>query len=195
MDLTKFQKQIEGSSDKTRPLPPVEKWNPDFCGDINMTVALDGRWFYEGTPVGRASLVKLFSSVLKREDDKYFLVTPVEKVGITVEDTPFVITQWKEIEADTNGDKNTALVLITQTGDEVVLNSVDQMELRVPPKSIRDKEATAIPYVCVRRNLWARLHQNVYYQLLEKSKEISGSDETHFVVHSANTNFIIGKVS
>lgn len=195
MDLTKFQKQIEGSSDKTRPLPPVEKWNPDFCGDINMTVALDGRWFYEGTPVGRASLVKLFSSVLKREGDKYFLVTPVEKVGITVEDTPFVITQWKEIEADTNGDKNTALVLITQTGDEVVLNSVDQMELRVPPKSIRDKEATAIPYVCVRRNLWARLHQNVYYQLLEKSKEISGSDETHFVVHSANTNFIIGKVS
>lgn len=195
MDLTKFQKQIEGSSDKTRPLPPVEKWNPDFCGDINMTVALDGRWFYEGTPVGRASLVKLFSSVLKREDDKYFLVTPVEKVGITVEDTPFVITQWKEIEADANGDKNTALVLITQTGDEVVLNSVDQMELRVPPKSIRDKEATAIPYVCVRRNLWARLHQNVYYQLLEKSKEISGSDETHFVVHSANTDFIIGKVS
>ncbi|WP_334030671.1 DUF1285 domain-containing protein [Alteromonas sp. P256] len=200
MDLTKFQKQIEGVSDKTRSLPPVEKWNPDFCGDINMTVTLDGRWFYEGTPVGRASLVKLFSSVLKREDDKYFLVTPVEKVGITVEDTPFLITQWKEIEADanggssTNGDKNTALVLITQTGDEVVLDSVVQMELRVPPKAIRDKEATAIPYVCVRRNLWARLHQNVYYQLLEKSKEIKGGNETHFVVHSANIDFVIGKV-
>lgn len=194
MDLTKFQKQIEGSSDKTRPLPPVEKWNPDFCGDINMTVTLDGRWFYEGTPVGRASLVKLFSSVLKREDNKYFLVTPVEKVGITVEDTPFLITQWKEIEADANGDKNTALALITQTGDEVVLDSVDQMELRVPPKAIRDKEATAIPYVRVRRNLWARLHQNVYYQLLEKSKEIKGGDETHFVVHSANIDFVIGKV-
>jgi len=200
MDLTKFQKQIEGSSDKTRPLPPVEKWNPEFCGDINMTVTLDGRWFYEGTPVGRASLVKLFSSVLKREDDKYFLVTPVEKVGITVEDTPFLITQWREIETDTNGensttsDKSTALVLITQTGDEVVLDSVDQMELRVPPKAIRDKEATAIPYVYVRRNLWARLHQNVYYQLLEKSKEIKGGDETHFVVNSANIDFVIGKV-
>jgi hypothetical protein len=194
MDLTKFQKQIEGSSDKTRPLPPVEKWNPDFCGDINMTVTLDGRWFYEGTPVGRASLVKLFSSVLKREADKYFLVTPVEKVGITVEDTPFLITQWKELNAERSGDKGSTLVLITQTGDEVILNSVDQMELRVPPQAIQDKEATAIPYVCVRRNLWARLHQNVYYQLLEKSKEITGDGETCFVVRSANTDFVIGKV-
>jgi hypothetical protein len=194
MDLTKFQKQIEGSSDKARPLPPVEKWNPDFCGDINMTVTLDGRWFYEGTPVGRASLVKLFSSVLKREADKYFLVTPVEKVGITVEDTPFLITQWKELNAERSGDKGSTLVLITQTGDEVVLNSVDQMELRVPPQAIQDKEATAIPYVCVRRNLWARLHQNVYYQLLEKSKEITGDGETCFVVRSANTDFVIGKV-
>jgi hypothetical protein len=194
MDLTKFQKQIEGSSDKTRPLPPVEKWNPDFCGDINMTVTLDGRWFYEGTPVGRASLVKLFSSVLKREADKYFLVTPVEKVGITVEDTPFLITQWKELNAERSGDKGSTLVLITQTGDEVILNSVDQMELRVPPQAIQDKEATAIPYVCVRRNLWARLHQNVYYQLLEKSKEITGDGETCFVVRSANIDFVIGKV-
>jgi hypothetical protein len=194
MDLTKFQKQIEGSSDKTRPLPPVEKWNPDFCGDINMTVTLDGRWFYEGTPVGRASLVKLFSSVLKREADKYFLVTPVEKVGITVEDTPFLITQWKELNAERSGDKGSTLVLITQTGDEVILNSVDQMELRVPPQAIQDKEATAIPYVCVRRNLWARLHQNVYYQLLEKSKEITGDGETCFVVRSAKIDFVIGKV-
>lgn len=192
MDLTKFQKQIEGSSDKARPLPPVENWNPDFCGDINMVIAMDGRWFYEGTPVGRASLVKLFSSVLKKEEDNYFLVTPVEKVGITVEDTPFLITQWKVLEEKDNG---MTLVLVTQTGDEVRLDNEEQIELRVPPEAIRDKDATAIPYVCVRRNLWARLHQNVYYQLLETAEEKSIGDTTRFIIRSANRKFVIGEVN
>lgn len=192
MDLTKFQKQIEGSSDKARPLPPVENWNPDFCGDINMTIAMDGRWFYEGTPIGRASLVKLFSSVLKKEGDNYFLVTPVEKVGITVEDTPFLITQWKVLG---ESDHSEILVLVTQTGDEVRLDNEEQIELRVPPEEIRDKDATAIPYVCVRRNLWARLHQNVYYQLLEKAEEKSNGDTTRFIIRSANRKFVIGEVN
>ena len=120
-------------SSKTRPLPPVDKWNPDFCGDINLTIALDGRWFYEGSPIGRASLVQLFASVLKREDDKYFLVTPVEKVGITVEDTPFIVTQWRKEKDDTaSGD---TYIFTTQTDDIVRLEHSDQLELRVPPQS------------------------------------------------------------
>ena len=73
---------------KARGLPPVERWNPPFCGDLDMRIAADGTWFYMGTPIGRPALVKLFSSVLKREGDDYFLVTPVEKVGITVDDAP-----------------------------------------------------------------------------------------------------------
>ena len=70
--------------------PPVDLWNPPFCGDIDMRIATDGTWFYQKTPIGRPALVKLFASVLKREGDKYFLVTPVEKVGIVVEDAPFL---------------------------------------------------------------------------------------------------------
>src|SRR5450631_2801273 len=74
-------------------LPPVERWNPPFCGDIDMKIATDGTWFYQKTPIGRLALVKLFSSVLKREAGKYFLVTPVEKVGIVVEDAPFLAVE------------------------------------------------------------------------------------------------------
>ncbi len=74
-------------------LPPVERWNPPFCGDLDMRIAADGTWFYLKTPIGRPALVKLFASVLKREGDKYFLVTPVEKCGITVDDAPFLAVE------------------------------------------------------------------------------------------------------
>src|SRR4029077_1224912 len=74
-------------------LPPVERWNPPFCGDIDMRIGTDGTWFYQKTPIGRPALVKLFASVLKREGEKYFLVTPVEKVGIVVEDVPFLAVE------------------------------------------------------------------------------------------------------
>ncbi|MEO0866175.1 MAG: DUF1285 domain-containing protein, partial [Pseudomonadota bacterium] len=80
---------------KTRGIPPVHQWNPPFCGDLDMRIARDGTWFYQGTPIGRPGLVKLFSSILKREDGKYFLVTPVEKVGITVDDAPFVAIDFE----------------------------------------------------------------------------------------------------
>src|ERR1700694_1117021 len=75
--------------------PPVHLWNPPFCGDLDMRIAADGTWYYLGTPIGRPALVKLFASVLKREGDKYFLVTPVEKVGIMVEEVPFLAVELK----------------------------------------------------------------------------------------------------
>src|SRR5260370_23216204 len=75
--------------------PPVHLWNPPFCGDIDMRIATDGTWYYLKTPIGRPALVKLFASVLKREDDNYFLVTPVEKCGITVDDAPFLAAEMK----------------------------------------------------------------------------------------------------
>src|SRR5471032_3317351 len=83
-----------------RALPPVERWNPPFCGDIDMRIASDGTWFYQKTPIGRPALVKLFASVLKREGDRYFLVTPVEKVGIVVEEAPFLAVEMRVDRAD-----------------------------------------------------------------------------------------------
>src|ERR1700757_4648515 len=83
-------------------LPPVHLWNPPFCGDLDMRIASDGTWFYMGTPIGRPALVRLFSTILKREGDKYFLVTPVEKVGIRVDDAPFLAVEMLE-ENDAGG--------------------------------------------------------------------------------------------
>ena len=136
-------------------------------------------------------MVRLFSTVLKREGDNYFLVTPVEKVGIRVEDTPFIIVEWEN-----NGD---TLVFTTQSGDTIPLTDLSQIELRVPPSALRDDNATAIPYLCVRRNLWARLHQNVYYQLLAQAKEVRKKENnttiTQFSLDSAGKQFVIGEVT
>ncbi|MEL6960684.1 MAG: DUF1285 domain-containing protein, partial [Pseudomonadota bacterium] len=80
-----------------RGMPPVDQWNPPFCGDLDMRIARDGTWFYQGTPIGRPGLVKLFASIIRKDGDAYFLVTPVEKVGITVEDAPFVAVDFDRV--------------------------------------------------------------------------------------------------
>ncbi|GEA09705.1 DUF1285 domain-containing protein [Alteromonas sp. KUL49] len=184
MDLTKFQHQLTSAASNGRALPPVEDWNPDFCGDINLEIKLDGRWFYENSPIGRASLVKLFASVLKKEGDSYFLVTPVEKVGIRVEDVPFLVTKWEQQEGQ--------LILTTQTDDSITLTNQAQLALRTPPAALQDTDATPIPYVKVRRNLWARLHQNVYYQLIDTARVHESEESTLLMIESSGTDFIIG---
>ena len=139
-----------------RGLPPVEKWNPEFCGDIDIVIRQDGLWFHEGTPIGRPQLVRLFSTVLKREGDEFFLVTPVEKMKITVEDAPFLAVEMDQLE----GPK---LRFRTNVGDEVTAG---------PDNAITFREGTAeaeglVPYLHVRRGLEARLTRPVYYQLAE----------------------------
>src|SRR5665213_2710530 len=86
---------IAAALPREKGLPPIHLWNPPFCGDIDMRISADGTWIYQKTPVGLPELVRLFSTVLKREGDKYFLVTPVEKVGIVVEDVPFLAVELK----------------------------------------------------------------------------------------------------
>src|SRR3954447_16660372 len=93
--LTKAAKSIDKGA-----LPPVHLWNPPYCGDIDMRIAADGTWFYQKTPIGRMPLVKLFASVLKREAGRHFLVTPVEKVGIAVDDAPFLAVEMQAEQPD-----------------------------------------------------------------------------------------------
>lgn len=151
---------------KTRGLPPVERWNPPFCGNLDMQIAADGTWFYLGTPIGRPALVKLFSSVLKREGDDYFLVTPVEKVGITVEDAAF---QAVEMAIDGEGERR-ALAFRTQV-DDVVSAGQDHM-IRFE----RTSKDGLTPYVHVRRGLWARVTRALTYDLLAlgESRDVDG---------------------
>jgi len=176
MDLSTLQQQLSGQQGT---LPPVEMWNPDFCGDIDMQIKHDGSWHYMGTPIGRKALVKLFSRVLKMEAEQYFLVTPVEKVGIQVADSPFIVTQWQQ--------QDDGLIFTTQTEDSFVVSSSNPVELH------HDKvTGDLLPYALVRRNLWARLHQNVFYQLAELGAEHEIKGQKHLCLQSAGYTFSLG---
>ncbi|MHA6326956.1 DUF1285 domain-containing protein [Roseivivax sp. CAU 1753] len=154
---------------KDRGLPPVDKWNPPFCGDLDMRIARDGTWFYLGTPIGRQGLVRLFSSILKKEGDDYFLVTPVEKVGITVEDAPFVAVDF---EAEGSGEAQ-VLTFTTHVGDTAVAGPDH------PIRVVRDPETgEPSPYVLIRRNLEALIDRKSFYRLVEigATKEVDGTE-------------------
>ena len=139
-----------------RGLPPVERWNPDFCGDIDIRIAADGTWFYLGTPIGRPALVKLFSSVLRRDGDDYVLVTPVEKLGIVVEDAPF---QAVEMVVEGEGDGR-AIAFRTHVDDLVEVGPEHAIRFE------RQAHDGLKPYVHVRRGLWARVTRALTYDLL-----------------------------
>jgi hypothetical protein len=139
-------------------LPPVHLWNPPFCGDLDIRLARDGTWFYLGTPIGRAELVRLFSTILRKDGDDYFLVTPVEKVGILVDDAPFVAVDF---EADGKG-RDQALTFVTNVGDKVTAGP--DAPIRVTRDSVTGEPS---PYVLVRANLEALIDRKSFYRLVE----------------------------
>jgi hypothetical protein len=160
-------------------LPPVHLWNPDFCGDIDMRIGSDGTWFYMGTPIGRPALVRLFSTILKREGDKHFLVTPVEKVGIRVDDAPFMAV---EMQMDGSGDEQ-RLHFRTNVDDWVECDA--EHELRFKEAS----DGGLMPYLHVRRNLWAKVTRPIYYDLVELGEERSVNGRDMFGVSSSGVFF------
>jgi uncharacterized protein len=138
--------------------PPLHLWNPPFCGDIDMRIARDGTWFYLGTPIGRPGLVKLFSSILKREGDAYFLVTPVEKVGITVDDAPFLAIDMES----TGAGHNQRVTFTTQVGDTVAAGAAN------PLRIIRNEPTgEPSPYILIRTNLEALIDRKSFYRLID----------------------------
>jgi hypothetical protein len=177
MDFAKLTQTIKSSGAQAK-LPPVEQWDPPFCGDMNLVIKKNGQWFHEGTPFTRAALVKLFASVIKKEGDQYFLVTPVEKIGIKVEDVPFVIVDWEAI-----GDK---IQVTTQTGDVFTICDQHMVELR-------EFESVNLPYCKVRRNLWARVNQNVFYQWVEYASASNIEQADELLMNSGEYCFSLGK--
>jgi hypothetical protein len=147
---------------------PVHLWNPPYCGDIDMRIAADGTWFYQGTPIGRPALVRLFASILKREGEQYFLVTPVEKCGIVVEDAPFMAVEMQAGE----GGAGRELRFRTNADDWVVCGS--EHPLRFEPEAAT---GGLKPYVHVRSGLWAKVTRAVWYDLVElgEEREIGGT--------------------
>jgi hypothetical protein len=142
--------------------PPVHLWNPPYCGEIDMRIATDGTWFYQKTPIGRMPLVKLFASVLKREGDRHFLVTPVEKCGITVDDAPFLAVEMQAAQ-DPAGQ---TLKFRTNVDDWVTCGPDNA--LRFEPEA---GTGGLKPYLHVRRDLWAKLTRALFYDLVALGEE------------------------
>lgn len=160
--------------------PPVHLWNPSFCGDLDMRIASDGTWFYLKTPIGRPALVKLFASVLKREGDKYFLVTPVEKCGIVVEDAPFLAVELRAEQAE-----HGQLLHFRTNVDEWVACGREQA-LRFEPEP---ETGGLKPYLHVRRDLWAKVTRALFYDLVELGEERDVEGQRMFGVASAGEFF------
>lgn len=180
MSLENLSSQLSKSSNnQSAKVPPVELWDPPFCGDIDLQIKADGTWFYNGTPFKRMALVKLFASVLKKENDDYFLVTPVEKVGITVEDQPFILTQWHWAD-----DSKKVMVVRTNLDDEFELNADHSL-------SVTDDGALNIR---VRRNLVAKVHRNVYYQWVDIAREVTQNGYLELVIQSGDYVMSLGRL-
>ncbi|MPZ56303.1 MAG: DUF1285 domain-containing protein [Rhizobiales bacterium] len=157
--------------------PPVHLWNPPFCGDLDMRIAADGTWFYLGTPIGRPPLVKLFASVLKREGDKHFLVTPVEKCGIRVDDAPFLAVEMQGVQGQ-------VLHFRTNVDDWVACGPEHGLRFVTDPATQGLK-----PYLHVRRDLWAKVARAVFYDLVELGEERMIDETLMFGVASMGTFF------
>lgn len=144
-----------------RGLPPVHLWDPPHCGEIDIVIRRDGVWMHEGSPIGRAELVRLFSTVLRLDPDGYHLVTPVEKLRITVEDLPFraVAVEWAD----------GMLTFVTDVGDRVEAGRDNPIRVEADPAT-----GEPAPAVHVRRGLWARIARAVFYDLVEGAEPAGG---------------------
>jgi uncharacterized protein len=160
--LTAAAKGAADADPAAKGLPPVHLWNPPFCGDLDMRIAGDGTWFYLGTPIGRPALVRLFSTILKREDGKHFLVTPVEKVGIRVDDAPFLAV---EMVKEGDDDRDRRLRFRTNVDDWVTCDAAHR--LRFEPAA----GGGLAPYLHVRADLWAKVTRALYYDLVDMGEE------------------------
>jgi hypothetical protein len=170
---------------KQRGLPPVHLWNPEFCGDIDMEIRADGSWWYMGSPIGRQAMVRLFASILRKEPDgSIVLVTPVEKVGIRVEDAPFVAVLMR-IEDPGPGQR---LVFRTNVGDETVAGPENPIRVEIDPETGEPR-----PYVHVRAGLEALIARAVFYDLVELAEAREAGGRTVLRVRSGGAVFELGE--
>lgn len=179
---TTLIKSAEHAIKTSRGLPPVHLWHPPLSGDLDMRIARNGQWYYQGSSINRVALVRLFSSILRREDDDYYLVTPVEKWRIQVDLTPFVVVSLK-VEYDACGQ---ALMFTTNVGDNVMADAQHPLRVEVNPENDEPR-----PFVLVRDGLEALISRNVFYQLVEHVQERQMDKRQVLGVESAGEFFIL----
>jgi hypothetical protein len=169
----------EAATGLLRSQGPAPSWNPPDCGDIDMRIAADGTWFYCGSPIGRAPLVQLFASIIRKEGDRYVLVTPVEKVGIKVDDAPFLAVEMR-IEFET---REPQLVFRTNVEDLVTVDGEHPLRFE------RGASEGLKPYVKVRGDLWALVKRALFYDLVALGRTERVANEDWFGVRSSGVFF------
>jgi hypothetical protein len=174
-----------GTDAKRKGPPPVERWNPAYCGEIDMRIAADGSWHYMGSPINRPALVRLFSTVLRKDPERYVLVTPVERVGITVEDAPFLA-----VEMAVEGEGDERQIAFRTNVDDLVQVGPDR-----PLRFERDANDGVKPYVKVRGELWARVTRTLALDLIALAGEQEVEGETIFGLRAGGAFFPIAPVS
>ncbi|HTQ13733.1 MAG TPA: DUF1285 domain-containing protein [Rhizomicrobium sp.] len=165
-------------------LPPVEKWHPAHCGDIDIRIARDGTWFHEGTPIGRRELVRLFSTILRKDGADYVLVTPAEKMRIRVEDVPFQAVLLRA-QGEGRGQK---LIFTTNVGDETVAGADNPIRVETNARTLEPA-----PYVHVRRGLEARIARAAFYQMTDLAVPGDGAQSAFLGVWSEGVFFPLGR--
>jgi len=178
--------QLGGEDAYKRRLPPVESWNPAYCGAIDMRIARDGRWYYMGTTIDRPAMVKLFSTVLRREpDDSYVLVTPVEKLGIQVDDAPFLA-----VEMAVSGEGRARRIAFRTNVDDIVpLDAEHPLRVETDPAT-----GEPSPYILVRRRLEALIARPVFYDLVAMAEEMKQDNQTLLGVWSDGAFYALGQI-
>ena len=164
---------------------PVHLWNPPYCGEIDMRIAADGTWFYCGSPIGRPALVRLFASILRKDNDRHVLVTPVERVGVAVDDAPFVAVEMEVARAD-----GAPRLLFRTNVDDIVTVDADH-----PLRFERGAADGVKPYVRVRGELWALVKRALYYDLVALGEVAPQQGEDWFGVRSDGLFFAIARAS
>jgi uncharacterized protein len=169
----------EAATGRLRSHGPPPSWNPPDCGDIDMRIAADGTWFYCGSPIGRAPLVQLFASIMRKEGDRYVLVTPVEKVGVKVDDAPFLAV---EMRVETNSAEP-QLLFRTNVEDMVTVDGEHPLRFE------RGASEGLKPYVRVRGDLWALVQRALFYDLVALGRTERLENEDWFGVRSSGRFF------
>lgn len=166
---------------KGKGLPPVELWEPDFCGALDMEIKADGTWFYMGTPIGRPALVRLFSTVLRKDaDGETYLVTPVEKIKLRVEDAHFIAV---EMDVAGHGTEQ-VLTFRTNVGDVVEADADHSLRFVVD-----DETGGLKPYILIRGRLEALVSRAVMYDLVALGEELIVDGRLMFVLRSKGAIF------
>jgi len=164
-------------------LPPVERWNPEFCGDIDIIIKANGDWLHDGKPISRKRLSVLFSRVLIKQQDQYFLITPVEKLAIQVEWQPFVIVDFEIYQQDGLN----CFLMLDNCNNKIRLNSESQL-------AFSHFQGQSLPIINVRRNLYASFSRNCYYRLIEQATVVKHPQYETLHITSAGVDFCLGKI-